>query len=113
GQDAQVRRSRRGQHQELRAPRRRWQWLVPGFAPWFLFLPGVLPILSLELLVAGSLAIVIMVLGQRFKAPALRLLFVLLPFTGMAVAWLHALGVPGPIVRPLGLWKEIAVLLLF
>lgn len=67
-----------------------------------------LGLLSVEQLVGVALAGYLAVLFVARPALALRLLVAVLPFQLVLTAALYSIGLPGPLVRMAGLWKEVA-----
>lgn len=88
----------------------RWVWLLPPTV-WLTFVTlTFVPILLTTLqVVAGLIALGIIVLITRAPELALRIVIAGLPFTLLAMAGLYKIGVPGEAVRQLGLWKELVV----
>jgi hypothetical protein len=100
---------RRSERPAAARPRgRRWHWLlaiVPGFV-----VRGALAsqLLNMEQLLGLAVACGVLAWFARYPDRALRALVVVLPFQLLVTAALYAMGVGGPTVRMLGLWKEVA-----
>jgi hypothetical protein len=68
------------------------------------------PINGLERLLGAAIALVVIFLASRRPDVAILALIIGLPLQSLAPAYLYKMGLPGPIVRPLGSWKEAVAL---
>ncbi len=90
-------------HRAHRAAFALWPWAVPIAVLAFIYKTGDR---FLPRLIAGLLAIAVVLLASRRPDRSIFALIVLLPFQGLVLAQLYAWGAPAGLVRPLSSWKE-------
>ena len=93
-----------------RRPRRALRaWWLPVIACIVVRTAGY-GLLSIQQLVGAAAAGYLLFLFSVRPALALKLLVIVLPFQLVITSGLYSIGLAGPLVRMLGLWKEVAVL---
>jgi hypothetical protein len=90
--------------------RNRWVWLVPPGVMLAIFMSFAPPINGLERLLGAAIAVLVIFLASRRPDIAILGLIIGLPLQNFAPSYLYRMGLPGPIVRPLGSWKEAVAL---
>jgi hypothetical protein len=100
----------------VRSPRHdRFRWVITLVAALLpavvgrLFVGGM-ELVNFEQLIAGTLAVGVIVLVARRPSAAVSALVVVLPFQLPLTALVYSVGVPGGITRMAALWKELVVL---
>ena len=103
------RRHRRRPPHEVRPPFRRTLWLMPLVVSLLINIGVLFPVLRVEHLIGGLLAIGFVVIASRRPDRALLAVIAFLPFNNMVLSWLFKLGFPAQVVSMLTYWKELLI----